>query len=195
MVLALAASLYHIMSLSRSSLLMTLIQAPPIVCVQRLLGERVLCLHDNPSKIQNQEIQVSWNKVYSCWKGAETVLGRDEAGKLGRSQVSKNLPIVQRNVSWQQGAAKGRFKQGSDLIRFGSVVRSPPAKQELWVWSLGWEDFLEEEMATHSSILTWEIPWMWWPTDFGVERSQTQLSDWPWALDCLYSKLRNHCTR
>ena len=87
MVLALAASLYHIMSLSRSSLLMTLIQAPPIVCVQRLLGERVLCLHDNPSKIQNQEIQVSWNKVYSCWKGAETVLGRDEAGKLERVRL------------------------------------------------------------------------------------------------------------
>ena len=31
--------------------------------------------------------------------------------------------------------------------------------QEMWVWSLGWEDPLEEEMATHSSIFTWEIPW------------------------------------
>ena len=29
----------------------------------------------------------------------------------------------------------------------------------MWVWSLGGVDTLEEEMATHSSILTWEIPW------------------------------------
>ena len=31
--------------------------------------------------------------------------------------------------------------------------------QEMWVQSLGWEDPLETEIATHSSILTWEIPW------------------------------------
>ena len=41
----------------------------------------------------------------------------------------------------------------------GSVVKNLPAKQETWVLSLGWEDPLEKEMATHSSILTWEIPW------------------------------------
>ena len=35
----------------------------------------------------------------------------------------------------------------------GSAVKNPPAVQELWVRSLGWEDPLEEEMATHSSIL------------------------------------------
>ena len=33
------------------------------------------------------------------------------------------------------------------------------AKQETWVQSLGWEDPLEEGMATHSSILAWRIPW------------------------------------
>ena len=31
--------------------------------------------------------------------------------------------------------------------------------QETWVQSLGWEDLLEKEMATHSSILSWKIPW------------------------------------
>ena len=41
----------------------------------------------------------------------------------------------------------------------GSVVKNPPAKQEAWVRSLGREDPLEKEMATHSSILIWEIPW------------------------------------
>ena len=38
----------------------------------------------------------------------------------------------------------------------GSVVKTPPATQEMEVWSLGQEDPLEEEMATHSSILAWE---------------------------------------
>ena len=36
------------------------------------------------------------------------------------------------------------------------MVKSPPAMQE--IQSLGWEDPLEKEMATHSSILAWEIP-------------------------------------
>ena len=39
------------------------------------------------------------------------------------------------------------------------MVKNPPVMQEIWVQSLGWEDPLEEEMATHSSILAWEIPW------------------------------------
>ena len=41
----------------------------------------------------------------------------------------------------------------------GSVVRNLPAKQETQVQSLGQEDPLEEGMATHSSILAWEILW------------------------------------
>ena len=35
----------------------------------------------------------------------------------------------------------------------GAVVKTPPANQEMWVRSLGWEDPMEKEMATHSSIL------------------------------------------
>ena len=34
-----------------------------------------------------------------------------------------------------------------------------PAMWETWVQPLGWEDRLEKEMATHSSILAWRIPW------------------------------------
>ena len=41
----------------------------------------------------------------------------------------------------------------------GSVVKNPPAKQEMRVWFLGGEDPLKEEMATHSSILACKIPW------------------------------------
>ena len=38
------------------------------------------------------------------------------------------------------------------------TVKHLPAMQETWVRSLGWEGPLEEEMATHSNILAWEIP-------------------------------------
>ena len=39
------------------------------------------------------------------------------------------------------------------------TVKSLPAVQETCAWSLGWEDPLEKEMATHSSVLSWRIPW------------------------------------
>ena len=39
------------------------------------------------------------------------------------------------------------------------TVNNLPAMQEIQVRSLGWEDPLENEMATHSSILAWTIPW------------------------------------
>ena len=39
------------------------------------------------------------------------------------------------------------------------TVKHLPAVQETWVRSLGWENPLEKEMATHSSTLAWKIPW------------------------------------
>ena len=39
------------------------------------------------------------------------------------------------------------------------TVKNPPAMRETWVQSLGQEDPLEKEVATHSSILAWQIPW------------------------------------
>ena len=46
---------------------------------------------------------------------------------------------------------------GASLV--AQMVKNPPAMWETWVQSLGWEDPLEESMATHSSILAWRIPW------------------------------------
>ena len=62
----------------------------------------------------------------------------------------------------------------------GSVVKNLPVMQEMQVWSPGREDPLEEEMATHSSILAWEIPWTedWWATIQRVAKSWIQLIDW-----------------
>ena len=39
------------------------------------------------------------------------------------------------------------------------IVRNLTAMQETWVHSLGWEDPLEEGMATHFSVLAWRVPW------------------------------------
>ena len=47
--------------------------------------------------------------------------------------------------------------EGTSLV--AQTVKNPPAMQEMWVLSLGWEDPLEKEMATLSSTLAWRIPW------------------------------------
>ena len=62
----------------------------------------------------------------------------------------------------------------------GSVVKNPPAKQEMWVPFLSLKDLLEKERATHCSILAWEIPRTEEPgrlQSLGLQKSQTQLSN------------------
>ena len=53
------------------------------------------------------------------------------------------------------------------------MVKRLPAMWETWVQSLGWEDPLEKEMATHSSILAWKIPWIEEPGGLQSMRLQT----------------------
>ena len=56
------------------------------------------------------------------------------------------------------------------------MLKSLPAMQDTWVQSLGWEDPLEEDMVTHSSILAWRIPMdrgAWWATVHGVTKIWT----------------------
>ena len=54
------------------------------------------------------------------------------------------------------------------------LVKNPPAMRETWIQSLGWEDLLEKEKVTHSSILAWRIPRT---TVHGVAKSRTRQSD------------------
>ena len=58
------------------------------------------------------------------------------------------------------------------------VVKNPPSMQETWIWSLGREDLLEKEMATHSSILPWKIPWTKEPGRLQFMGLQTVRHDW-----------------
>ena len=68
------------------------------------------------------------------------------------------------------------------------AVKYPPVIQETQVQSLGWEEPLEKEMATHRSMLAWRIPMdggAWWATAYGVAKSHTQLSAWAHTLNVL----------
>ena len=60
------------------------------------------------------------------------------------------------------------------------MVKNLPAVQEMQVQSLGWDDPLEEDVATHSSILAWRIPWTEEAGGLqstGSLKSQTKLND------------------
>ena len=74
----------------------------------------------------------------------------------------------------------------SSLITIVSLVaqtvKHPPAMQETQVRSLGWEDPLEKEMATHSSTLAWKIPWMEEPGRLQSMWSQRVRYDWATSL-------------
>ena len=58
------------------------------------------------------------------------------------------------------------------------TVKNPPAMQETWVQSLGWEDPLEEGLATHSSVFAGESPWKEEPGGLQSVGSQTVKHNW-----------------
>ena len=73
-------------------------------------------------------------------------------------------------VGWGTLEVKGfAYNRNSPVAQ---TVKKLPARQETWVRFLGQEDPLEKEMATHSSILAWRIPWtgVWQGTIHGVIR-------------------------
>ena len=57
----------------------------------------------------------------------------------------------------------------------GSAVKNPSAMQEVWVRSLGQEDPLEKEIAIHSRILAWEIPWREEPSRQAIVHGVTRV--------------------
>ena len=75
----------------------------------------------------------------------------------------------------------------------GSVVKNLPAMQETWIYSPGQEDPQEKDMATHSSILAWEVPGTEEPGRLQSTGSHRIGQDWPtehphstWTTLCLY---------
>ena len=74
---------------------------------------------------------------------------------------------------------------GASLV--SQRLKRLPAMQETWVRSLGWEDPLEKEMATHPSILAWRIPWTEEPGGLQSTGSQRVGHNWATSLTLLLS--------
>ena len=77
------------------------------------------------------------------------------------------------NVSFVHGLEE-------EILPGAQTIKHLPAMRETRVRSLGWEDLLEKEMATHSSTLAWKIPWTEEPgrlQSMGSQKSQTRLSN------------------
>ena len=66
------------------------------------------------------------------------------------------------------------------------TVNCLPTMRETWVWSLGWEDVLEKEVATHSSTLAWKILWTEEPGRLQSMGSQRVGHDWVTSLSLSY---------
>ena len=73
-----------------------------------------------------------------------------------------------------------KYWEGASLV--AQMVKRLPAMRETWVWSLGWEDPLNKEMALHSSILAWRIPWTEDPGRLQSMQSQRVRHDWATSL-------------
>jgi len=81
-------------------------------------------------------------------------------GNRGESSpVFSGSWLVSLGLRWERGANISCRYRASWASLVAQTVKNLPAMQETSVPSLGWEDPLEKEMATHSSILAWEIPW------------------------------------
>ena len=91
--------------------------------------------------------------------------------RLVITQTHWSLPLCSCGSSWS-----GLGPERASLV--AQTVKNPPAMQETEVWSLGWEDPLEEGMAPHSSILSWRIPWTEEPGGLQFLRLRRIGNDW-----------------
>ena len=81
-------------------------------------------------------------------------------GSAGRESAYNDVdPDVIPGLGRSSGEGVGYPLQYSWASLVAQMVKNPPAMQDTWVLSLGWEDPLEEGIATHSSILAWRTPW------------------------------------
>ena len=77
-----------------------------------------------------------------------------------KSRFPKPFPWLHNLLEWLIGLRETLTVTGFIMgFPVCSVVKNPPAMQKMWIWSLGWEDLLEKEMATCSRILAQEILW------------------------------------
>ena len=90
---------------------------------------------------------------------------------------------MRKQFSSLQGENSAQPKESQSSL-LAKIVKNSPAIWKTWIWSLGWEDPLEEGMATHRNILAWRIPMdrgAWWTTVHRVAKNQISLSDFQFS--------------
>ena len=132
--------------------------------------------HHTKKRTINQYFLKPVPHLFEFAQSASGFLG-SSAGKESSCNVGHSGSIPGSGSSPGEGI--GKTLQDSWASLMAQKVKNPPAMWETWVWSLGWEDPLEEGMATHFIILASRIPMdrgAWRATVHGVSKSQTWLS-------------------
>ena len=115
-----------------------------------------------------------------------------QSWRVGHDWVIKQHPGTQKCL-WKsfiiglfEGDQSSNYGESLFLFMFTSLVvqrvKHLPSMQETWVQSLGGEDPLEKEMATHSSIIAWKTPWMEKPDGLQSMELQRVGHDWVTSL-------------
>ena len=108
----------------------------------------------------------------------EEALLVSEAQEPNVEQCTKDAAAIQNVIQCYHVIYNEKKRANTQSSRASQVAQSlkcVPAMRETWVQSLGWEDPLEKETATHSSILAWRIPWKEEPG--GLQSSGRKESD------------------
>ena len=148
---------------------------PPILSfLRRDLTDPLL--QNLPFTMENTKVQRSGTQPQASHWGAAAQ--EENTGFLAQShrsfhdatlsfvnQVNNRVEVIGANCSCS-------FLPLEYTTSVAQTVKRLPTMQETRVQSLGWEDLLEKEMATHSSILAWKIPWMVEPGRLQSMRSQ-----------------------
>ena len=91
---------------------------------------------------------------------APNCMSFDPDSSVGKESVcNAGDPSSIPGLGRSSGEGRGYPLQYSWASLVAQLVKNPPAVQEPWNQSLGWEDPLEKGKATHSSILAWRMPW------------------------------------
>ena len=90
-------------------------------------------------------------------------------------EYNEKLNKELKNIKQNQAEVKNTITEIKNTLEgMGQMVKNLPAVQETQVRSLGWEDPLEKGMATHFSVLAWEIPWSEEPGGLQSMESQSR---------------------
>ena len=108
--------------------------------------------------IKSNTSDIPWS-LCIIWLLPTSLMGFPGSSAGKESTCNAGNPSSIPGLGRSAGEGIGYPLQYSWASLVAQLVKNLPAMCKTWVWSLGWEDPLEKEMAPHSSILAWRIPW------------------------------------